>query len=54
MAGNVDYLLLLSLLLGSIPGVLFGSWLSSRASEGILRFLLALLLLATGLKILWA
>ena len=54
MAGNVDYLLLLSLLLGSIPGVLFGSWLSSRAPEGILRFLLALLLLATGLKILLA
>jgi hypothetical protein len=54
MAGNVDYLLLLSLLLGSIPGVLFGSWFSSRAPEGILRFLLALLLLATGLKILLA
>jgi uncharacterized membrane protein YfcA len=54
MAGNVDYHLLSSLLLGSIPGVLFGSWLSSRAPEGILRFLLALLLLATGLKILLA
>jgi len=54
MAGHVNYLLLMTLLLGSIPGVLFGSWLSGRAPEGVLRFLLALLLLATGLKILLA
>lgn len=52
LAGNVNYLLLGTLLCGSIPGVLIGSWFSSRASDTLLRPLLALLLLATGLRIL--
>lgn len=54
IAGNVNGQLLLSLLSGSIPGVLAGSWLSSKAPDTILRPLLALLLFATGLKILLA
>ncbi len=52
MAGNVNYSLLFSLLAGSLPGVLVGSWLSARASDAVLRPILALLLLLTGLKIL--
>ncbi|MBV5350060.1 sulfite exporter TauE/SafE family protein, partial [bacterium] len=52
MAGNVNYFLLFSLLAGSLPGVLVGSWLSARASDTVLRPILALLLLLTGLKIL--
>jgi uncharacterized protein len=53
VAGNVNYVLLATLLSGSIPGVLAGSWLSSRAPDVFLRSALALLLLVTGLKILW-
>lgn len=54
LAGNVDYRLLFTLLSGSIPGVLAGAWLSARAPDAVLRPVLALLLLATGLKILLA
>lgn len=54
IAGNVNYQLLFTLLAGSIPGVLAGSWLSCKAPDAVLRPLLALLLLATGLKILLA
>lgn len=50
--GNVNYLLLVTLLTGSIPGVLVGSWLSSKVSDGILGPILAVLLLVTGIKIL--
>lgn len=40
------------LLLGSIPGVLIGARLSSRAPGGLIRRALALVLLASGLKLL--
>jgi len=52
LAGSVNYLLLFSLLCGSIPAVIAGSWLSARAPDALLRPILALLLLLTGLKIL--
>jgi uncharacterized membrane protein YfcA len=50
--GDVDLLLLLSLLMGSIPGVIVGSLFSSRAPEHILRPALAAVLLFSGLKLL--
>lgn len=50
-AGHVNYPLLGTLLIGSIPGVIVGSWLSTRVSASVLRPVLALLLLLTGLKI---
>jgi uncharacterized protein len=51
IAGNVNYTLLATLLAGSIPGVVAGSWCSARAPEALLRPILALLLMLTGLKI---
>lgn len=48
--GNVDYELLLNLLLGSIPGVVFGSNLSSKIPPKPLRTILAVLILYSGYK----
>jgi len=47
--GNVDFVLLGSLLLGSLPGVALGARLATRLSENLLRRLLSALLLALGL-----
>ena len=41
-----------SLLVGSIPGVILGALASSRAPSGLIRRALALVLLASGLKLL--
>ena len=46
--GSVDWMLLVSLLLGSLPGVLIGSWLSVRVPESVSRPVLALTLLVIG------
>jgi uncharacterized protein len=40
MMGSVDLHLLLSLLVGSIPGIIIGSLLSARAPDRILRWIL--------------
>jgi len=50
--GDVDPVLLLSLLVGSIPGVIVGSLLSSRAPDHLLRPALAAVLLFSGVKLL--
>lgn len=50
--GDVDLTLLLSLLVGSVPGVIVGSLLSSRAPDHLLRPALAAVLLFSGLKLL--
>jgi len=49
--GSVDFALLLSLLAGSVPGIIVGSLLSSRASERVLRPVLAGTLLLVGGKL---
>ena len=51
MVGNVDLPLLGNLLLGSIPGVLIGAQLSSRLPHTILRMVMAIVLLAIGVKL---
>lgn len=48
--GNVDFGLLGSLLIGSLPGIYLGSHLSARIPEKVLRPILATLLLIIGLK----
>jgi uncharacterized membrane protein YfcA len=48
--GNVDFNLLGSLLIGSLPGIYLGSHLSARIPEKILRPILATLLLLIGVK----
>jgi uncharacterized membrane protein YfcA len=46
--GSVNWLLLISLLSGSIPGIVLGSYLSVRMPERILRVMLALVLVVVG------
>ena len=50
--GSVDGVLLLNLLLGSIPGVVLGSQLSSRAPDGMLQPALAAVLAFSGARLL--
>jgi len=47
--GNIDYRLLLSLLLGSVPGIYIGSTVSSRLPEVLMRRILACVLLVVGI-----
>lgn len=50
--GEVDWSVVLPLVIGSIPGAYIGARLSSRIAGGIVRRALALVLLASGLKML--
>jgi uncharacterized protein len=52
--GNVDPGLVVSLLIGSIPGGLLGSHLATRVPMLWLRRILCALLLITGARMLWA
>ena len=49
--GNVDYLLMINLLLGSIPGVVMGSTLSAKIPAKPLRAVMAVMILFSGLKL---
>ena len=49
--GTVDYSLLGTLLIGSIPGIWIGSHLSSKVAEHWIRVLLALILVYVGQKL---
>jgi uncharacterized membrane protein YfcA len=51
--GNVDFALLGSLLVGSLPGIYFGSHLSAKVPEYILRPALASVLMMIGMKFVW-
>lgn len=50
LLGNVNFMLLASLLIGSLPGIWVGSHLSARIPERWLRPFLALILMIIGLK----
>jgi uncharacterized membrane protein YfcA len=52
--GAVDFPLMLSLLVGSIPGVIIGSMLASRTSDKVLRPVLAVTLLIVAVRLLTA
>ena len=52
LLGNVNFGLLLNLLIGSIPGVLVGSWVSTRAPLTFMRYAIALVLGAVAAKLL--
>lgn len=52
LLGSVDLGVAGSVLIGAIPGVILGAWLSARAPGGIIRRVLAILLVASGLKLL--
>ncbi len=49
--GTVDYTLLGSLLLGSLPGIYIGSHLSAKVPEKVLRPILATMLLIIGIRL---
>ena len=49
--GDVNPVLLVNLLIGSIPGVVIGSLLSTRSPDHVLRPLLAVVLLISGYKL---
>ena len=49
--GTVDYSLLGTLLIGSIPGIWIGSHLSSKVAEHWIRVILALILVYVGQKL---
>jgi uncharacterized membrane protein YfcA len=50
--GNVNYELMLNLLMGSIPGVLIGALISARAPIRLIRTFIALVLLAVASQML--
>ena len=52
LIGSLDFGLLGALLVGSIPGVIIGSLIGSRASDGLLRPVLAVTLLIVGGRLL--
>jgi uncharacterized membrane protein YfcA len=49
--GHVDFILLGTLLLGSIPGIWVGSFLSSKIDENKLRYVLVIVLILIGIKL---
>ena len=49
--GNVDWHMLASLLVGSIPGILIASFFAPRVPERLLRILLAVVLFLVGVKL---
>jgi len=53
-AGNVDGHLVAAILIGSIPGGILGSYLSTRVPVLWLRRILCAVLLMTGARMLWA
>ncbi|HTX50177.1 MAG TPA: sulfite exporter TauE/SafE family protein [Caulobacteraceae bacterium] len=52
MMGSVDWRMLVSLLSGSIPGIILGSLLAARTPDGVLRTVLAAVLVVVGVKML--
>lgn len=49
VGGNVDFTLAGNILIGSIPGVVIGAALSSRAPQGFIRTALGLVLVGSGI-----
>lgn len=54
LLGNVNYVLLLNLLIGSIPGIVLGSFASSHAPEKLVRSGISVMLVLVGSKMLMA
>jgi uncharacterized membrane protein YfcA len=50
--GSINWMLLVTLLVGSVPGITLGSWAAKAVPEGFLRGLLAVTLAAVAFKLL--
>lgn len=48
--GTVDYVLLLNLLIGSLPGIYLGSRLAAKVPENVIRPILAAMLMLIGVR----
>lgn len=51
--GNVDFSIMIPLLVGSIPGAVLGAMLSASLHPNVLKFILSATLLITGVKMWW-
>jgi len=51
MLGNVDWILFVSLVIGSVPGIWLGAQLTRRLPDGVIRGLLCASLLMAGWKV---
>lgn len=49
VGGNVDFTLAANILIGSVPGVVIGAALSSRAPQGFIRTALGIVLVGSGI-----
>jgi hypothetical protein len=50
LLGNPNWFVIGSLLIGSVPGIVLGSWLVNRTSQRMMRNLLAMVLLIVGFR----
>jgi uncharacterized protein len=50
--GSVNWTLLLTLLIGSLPGIIAGSYLATRAHDAVIRIALASVLVIVGVRLL--
>jgi uncharacterized membrane protein YfcA len=50
--GSIDWQLLVTLLIGSVPGIIAGSYLATRAREAVVRFALASVLVVVAVRLL--
>ena len=50
--GSIDWNLLGTLLIGSLPGIVAGSYIASRARDGVVRVALAIVLVIVGVRLL--
>jgi uncharacterized membrane protein YfcA len=51
--GSINWLLLMTLLVGSVPGITLGSWAAKAVPEGFLRGLLAMTLAGVAVKLVY-
>ncbi|MDH6268774.1 putative membrane protein YfcA [Rhizobium sp. SG_E_25_P2] len=54
MIGEIDWMMLISLLIGSIPGIIIGSHIAPRMPDRLIRPFLAATLALVGLKLVFA
>ena len=51
LLGSIDRSLLATLLVGSLPGIVIGSYLASRAGDSVVRITLAVVLIIVGVRL---
>jgi hypothetical protein len=49
--GSIDWKLLMTLLIGSLPGIVIGSYLAGRATDAVVRVTLAAVLVIVGVRL---